>query len=72
MPEYGGFCAMGVSMGKKFEGDPNVWKVVDNKLYLNFNPDVGRRWNEDIPTNIDRANENWPEIKAKTPEELLK
>lgn len=72
LPQYGGFCAMGASMGKKFEGDPNVWKVVDNKLYLNFNPDVGRRWNEDIPTNIDRANENWPEIKAKTPEELLR
>lgn len=72
LPQYGGFCAMGTAMGKKFEGDPNVWKIVDNKLYLNFNPDVGRRWGEDIPGHITQANGNWPEIKAMTPEALEK
>lgn len=70
LPQYGGFCAMGAAMGHKFDGDPNVWKIVDNKLYLNFNPDVGRRWSTDIPTNIVRANDNWPTIKKQTPEEL--
>ncbi len=35
-PQYGGYCAFGVAMGKKFETDPNAWKVVDNKLYLNL------------------------------------
>lgn len=70
LPQFGGFCAMGTAMGKKFEGDPKVWKIVDNKLFLNFNPDVGRRWGEDIPTNITRANDNWPTIMTKTPEEL--
>ena len=70
LPQYGGFCAMGTAMGKKFDGDPKVWKIVDKKLYLNFNPDVGRRWGEDIPTNIDRANDNWPTIRSKTPAEL--
>jgi YHS domain-containing protein len=69
-PQFGGFCAMGAAMGKKFEGDPNVWKVVDNKLFLNFNPDVSKRWNQDIPGNIARADENWPQIKEKTPKEI--
>jgi len=70
LPQYGGFCAMGTALSKKFEGDPNVWKIVDQKLYLNVSPDVGVRWSKDIPGNIGRANENWPDIKSKTPKEL--
>ena len=70
LPQYGGFCAMGASLGRKFEGDPKVWKIVDGKLYLNFNPDVGKRWSQDVPGNITRANQNWPTIKNKTPHEL--
>jgi YHS domain-containing protein len=69
-PQFGGFCAMGTAMGHKFEGDPTVWKIVDNKLFLNFNPDVGRRWSQDIPGNIARADDNWPQIKDKTPKEI--
>jgi len=36
-PAYGGFCAYGVALGKKFDGDPRYWKIVDGKLYLNLN-----------------------------------
>jgi YHS domain-containing protein len=70
LPQFGGFCAMGTAMNHKFEGDPNVWKIVDKKLYLNFNPDVGLHWSKDIPGNIVRADENWPQIKDKTPKEI--
>ena len=45
-PAYGGFCAYGVALGKKFDGDPRFWKIVDGKLYLNLNGDTqpnGRR-----------------------------
>jgi len=69
-PQYGGFCAMGVALEKKLDGDPNVWKIVDNKLYLNVNQDVAVAWNRDIPGNLERANENWPTIKNQTPEAL--
>jgi YHS domain-containing protein len=70
LPQFGGFCAMGTAMNRKFEGDPNVWKIVDSKLFLNVNPDVGRRWSQDIPGNVARANDNWPQIKDKAPKEL--
>jgi YHS domain-containing protein len=70
LPQFGGFCAMGTANGHKFEGDPNVWRIVDTKLYLNFNTDVGKRWSQDIPGNISRADDNWPRIKDKTPKEL--
>jgi YHS domain-containing protein len=70
LPQFGGFCAMGTAMNRKFEGDPNVWKIVDSKLFLNVNPDVGRRWSQDIPGNVARADDNWPQIKDKAPKEL--
>jgi len=69
-PQYGGFCAMGVALEKKLDGDPMVWKVVDKKLYLNVNQDVAVAWNRDIPGNLVKADETWPEIMNKTPDSL--
>lgn len=69
-PQYGGFCAMGVALHKKLDGDPNVWKIVDGKLYLNVNKDVSVAWQRDIPGNLAKANEEWPQIKNATPASL--
>lgn len=62
-PQYGGYCAMGVSLNKKLDTDPTAWRIVDNKLYLNLNKDVQKRWLEDVPGNIVIAEEVWPTIK---------
>lgn len=70
LPAYGGFCAFGVSVGKKFVGDPEVWKIVDGKLYLNLDRNIQKMWFEDIPGNIVKANQNWPQIKDKSPDQL--
>jgi YHS domain-containing protein len=69
-PQYGGYCAYGTALGKKFDGDPNVWKVVDGKLYLNVNPKVSKLWGKDIPGFIEKADANWPQIKDKTAAEV--
>lgn len=63
LPAYGGFCAYGAAVGKKFIGDPTVWKVVDGTLYLNLDNNVKSIWVKDIPGNIKKANVNWSEIK---------
>jgi YHS domain-containing protein len=52
LPAYGGYCAYGVAVGKKFVGDPHVWKIVDNKLYLNLDNKIQGIWNKDISGNI--------------------
>jgi YHS domain-containing protein len=39
-PAFGGFCAYGTALGKKFDGDPRYWKIVDGRLYLNLNGDI--------------------------------
>jgi len=65
-PQYGGFCAFGVTKGRKFNTDPTAWRVVDGKLYLNLNKDVQKVWLEDIPGYITNANETWTSIKSFT------
>ena len=69
-PQFGGFCAMGVALEKKLDGDPSAWRVVGDRLYLNVNKDVQKKWLEDVPGNLVKANSNWPQIKAKAPKEL--
>lgn len=61
-PQYGGFCAWAVSQGYTASIDPNAWKIVDGKLYLNYSKGVQRRWERDIPGNITRADTNWPGV----------
>ncbi|HSS63651.1 MAG TPA: YHS domain-containing (seleno)protein [Gammaproteobacteria bacterium] len=70
VPQYGGYCAYGVAVGAKFDGDPLLWKIVDGKLYLNLNEDIQATWEKDIPENITKANRNWTKIASKTPKEL--
>ncbi|WP_170789660.1 YHS domain-containing (seleno)protein [Ruegeria lacuscaerulensis] len=70
LPAYGGYCAFGTAMGFKFDGDPNYWKIVDNKLYLNLSADIQERWEGDIPGFNERADANWKDIAGKTPAEL--
>ncbi len=71
-PQYGGWCAYGTSVHKKFVGDPTVWKIVDGKLYVNLDKKIYDIWVKDIPGNIQKANENWPQIKDVAASELNK
>jgi len=69
-PQFGGFCAMAAAMGKKFDVEPEAFRVVDGKLYLNVNKKVQAKWLEDVPGNIAKAEQNWPNIKDKDPKDL--
>ncbi len=61
-PEYGGFCAWAVSQGYTADIDPEAWKIVDGKLYLNYNKSIQKKWSKDIPGNIAKADQNWPGV----------
>ena len=69
-PAYGGWCAYGVAVGKKFVANPEVWKIVRGKLYLNLERDIQSKWNQDIPGYIKTADTNWTEIREKAPSDL--
>lgn len=62
-PQYGGYCAFGVTKERKFDTDPTAWRIADAKLYLNLNKKVQKFWLKNVPDNISSANDIWPEIK---------
>jgi len=61
-PQYGGYCAWAVSQGYTAKGDPQHWKIVGGKLYLNYNSEVQTKWNKDIPGFIRKGDSNWPTV----------
>ena len=69
-PAYGGYCAYGVSVGAKFDGDPRYWKIVDGRLYLNLDAGIQQAWLKDVPGAIKKAEKNWPKLAAKLPSEI--
>ena len=64
-PQYDGHCAYGIAQGGKVPGNPNLWRIVDGKLYLNITPTVVGFWEEDIPGQISTAEGNWGGLEAK-------
>ncbi len=70
LPAYGGYCAYGVAVGKKFVGDPDVWKIVDNRLYLNLDSKIQGIWNKDMSGNLVKAENQWVKIQDKNPADL--
>ena len=69
-PQYGGYCAFGTAVGRKFDGDPNAWRIVEGKLYLNVNKQVQARWLKDTAGFIRSADRNWS-IIANLPDSQL-
>ena len=63
-PQYGGYCAYAVSQNYTASIDPEAWKIVDGKLYLNYSKSVQTTWEEDITGYISSAERNWPKILA--------
>ena len=63
MPQFGGYCAYGMSEGYKAPIQPEAFTVVDNKLYLNYNLEVREMWLKDQKKRIEKASKTWEKIK---------
>lgn len=70
LPAFGGYCAYGASIGKKFVADPDVYDIVDGKLYFNLDTKIRSIWAKDINGNIELAKTNWKTIATKKPADL--
>lgn len=64
-PLYDGHCAYGISRGGKVPANPDLWRIVDGKLYLNITKQVVTFWEGDIPENITTAETKWAGLEAK-------
>lgn len=61
-PQYGGYCAWAVAQGKTAKGDARRWAIVDDKLYLNYNKGIQKKWDKDRSGFITSADTNWPTV----------
>lgn len=61
-PQYGGHCAWAMARGSLAPGDPLQSRIVDGRLYLNYNAQVRAMWLKDIPGFIASADKRWPSI----------
>jgi YHS domain-containing protein len=64
-PQYGGYCAYGVSQGSAVHGDPKYWTVRSGKLYLNYDEGVQKTWIKDPDGYIKTADTQWPKVLGK-------
>ena len=69
-PANGGYCTFGIVLAKKFDGDPEVWSVHNDRLHVFLNREVKEKFLQDKLGNFRRVAENWPIIQDKSPEEL--
>ena len=64
-PQYDGYCAWAMTESRKAKTDPEVWKIVDGKLYLNCSAAAYEKWSKDIPGNIKKADAIWLQLNGK-------
>jgi YHS domain-containing protein len=66
-PQFGGYCSYAVSQGYTADGDPNEWKVVDGKLYLNYNHEAKEAWDKEQDKLIEQGKKNWAGFQKQKP-----
>jgi len=61
-PQYGGYCAYAVSQNSTAGIEPDQFTIVDDKLYLNYNSKIQKKWSENRDEYIRSADKNWPAV----------
>jgi len=61
-PAYDGHCAFAAGIGKKVSAKPTLWKIIDDRLFLNFSKAANKRWLDNPEGYIIDADKNWIEL----------
>jgi YHS domain-containing protein len=64
-PQFGGFCAYGVSQGHTAPIKIDTFQIVDGRLLFNYDLDVKKEFQKDTQGNLKKADQNWPGIVQK-------
>ena len=72
LPAYDGYCAYGMSFGKKIKSDPKAFTVVNGKTYLNKNAAISKDFRKDEAGFIAKADANWKEQMMMKEKEMMK
>ena len=61
-PAYDGHCAFAAGIGKKVSAKPTLWKIIDDRLFLNFSKAANTRWLDNPESYIKDGDDNWKEL----------
>ncbi len=64
-PIFGGFCANAMSQGKKVRGNPKIWRIYKDNLYLFYSRSGRDSWDLDTDNKIQLAINFWKELQYK-------
>jgi YHS domain-containing protein len=64
-PQFGGYCAYGVSRGALVSIRIDAWQIVGGRLLMQKNQGIRDDFNEDPAGNLKKADANWPRLLEK-------
>jgi hypothetical protein len=62
-PQYSGYCAIGLSMGKKVHADPEAWAISDGKLFVFHSKNGMPIFAQESAAIVKKADANWPTVR---------
>ena len=65
IPQFGGYCAYGVSNGDLLAIDPAAFQIINDKLFLQYSMGVMKKFNKDQSACLQKADSNWPLLVEK-------
>jgi YHS domain-containing protein len=67
MPQFGGYCAYGVSKGDLVKIEVDAFQIVDGRLLLQYDKGIRDKFNKDTKGNLKTADAKWPTVSKKKP-----
>ena len=64
MPRFGGYDPVAVARDVGVPGNPRLWLIVENRLYLFYSPEARTAFADNFKTIIETAARNWPSVQA--------
>jgi YHS domain-containing protein len=64
-PQFGGWCAYAVSLGRVAPIDVNTFSIVNNRLVIQHNQRAVNGWNKDVQGNLSLADKYWPVVSER-------
>jgi hypothetical protein len=64
MPRFGGYDPVAVAREVGVPGNPRLWLIVEDRLYLFYSPEARTAFAGNFKTIVETATRNWPSVQA--------
>ncbi len=61
-PQFGGYCAYGVTKGKAVEVEIDAFQIVGGRLLLQYDKGIRDKFAKDPESSLKLADQKWPEV----------